>query len=128
MPWYAPSPAKASQGQTADKAEGAIRIVRRAQLEHHLLLGAELDALAVLAPAQVPDVELMAVLAEQIGIDATLDHVGRAPFAGNERVMPEVPPEVVGQILRTAVCFPVAFDGEILVVEHEDAARSVAAG
>ena len=39
-----------------------------------------------------------------------------------QRVVAEVPPEVVGQILRPAVGLPGAFDVERLVVEHEDAA------
>ena len=37
-----------------------------AQLEHHLLLGAEVDRLLVAPAAQVPDVQLVAVLTEQL--------------------------------------------------------------
>ena len=42
--------------------------------------------------------------------------------------MPEVPPEVVGEILRSAVTLPAAFDLEGLRIEHEDPAGTVAFG
>ncbi len=40
--------------------------------------------------------------------------------------MPEVPPEIVGKILRAAVDFPAAENVERIVVEDENAARAVA--
>ena len=46
--------------------------------------------------------QAVAVLAaeQQLGLDAVLDHVRRAPLAGDQRVVAEVPPEVVGEVLR----------------------------
>ena len=63
---------------------------------------------------------------QQLGHDAVLDHVRRAPLAGDQRVVAEMPPEIVGEVLRAAVDLPAAEHIEALVVEHEDAAGSVA--
>ena len=114
----------------ADEAVGLARVVRGPQLEHHLVLGAEVDLLDVLALLEVPDVELVAVLVaqQQLGIEAVLDHVRRAPLGGDDRALVEVPPEVVGQLLRPAVLLPGALDREVLVVEQEDPAGAVAVG
>ena len=118
------------RGDHADEAVGLARVVRGPQLEHHLVLGAEVDLLDVLALLEVPDVELVAVLVaqQQLGLDAALDHVRRAPLGGDDRALVEVPPEVVGQLLRPAVLLPGALDREVLVVEQEDAAGPVAVG
>ena len=51
---------------------------------------------------------------------------GRAPLAGDHHVVPEVPPEVVGQLLRSAILLPLARDVEALVIHQEDAAGAVA--
>jgi hypothetical protein len=79
--------------------------VRRAQLEDHLLLRAELEPLLVLARAQVPDVQRVAVAAGQqrLGVEPLRDHAGRTPLARDHRVEAEVPPEVVVQVLRRRV-------------------------
>ena len=99
-----------------------------AQLEDHLVLGAEVDRLLVAAAAQVPDVQVVAVLVgeQQLGLDAALDHVRRAPLAGEQRVVADVPPDVVGQVLRAAVDLPAPARAEVVVVEQEHAARAVA--
>ena len=47
----------------ADEAVRPARVVRRAQLEHHLLLGAELQLLEVPVLVQIPHVQRVAVLA-----------------------------------------------------------------
>src|SRR5262249_24080883 len=113
-----------------DESVRLLRIVRRAQLEHHLILGAELQDLAMPALLQIPDVQRVAVLArkQHLGIDAGLDHVGRPPLAGDQRVVPEMPPEVVRAILRSAILLPWTADLERVRLEDEDAARSVAVG
>src|ERR1051325_2765753 len=49
--------------------------------------------------------------------------VGRAPLEDQQRVVAEVPPEVVGELLRPAVDLPAAADVEALADEDEDAAR-----
>ena len=111
-------------GDDANEAERLARIMRRAQLEHHLLFGAEVDHLAMAALGQIPDVQLMTVAAleEDLGIDAVLDHLGRAPLAADHGVVTEVPPEVIGEILRATVELPAAADLEGVVIHDEDPA------
>ena len=62
---------------------------------------------------------------EQLGVDPVLDHRRRAPLAGDQRVLIEVPPGVVGQVLRSAVGLPGAQHVEGVVVEQGDAARAL---
>ena len=49
------------------------------------------------AAAQIPNVYLMTVFAgqEQVRLHSVLDHVRRAPFAGQQRVEAQVPPKIV---------------------------------
>ena len=114
----------------ADEAPRLVGVVRGPQLEHHLLLRPEVDGLLVRALAHVPDVEVVAVLAaeQELGVDPRLDHVRRAPLAGDDAVKADVPPDVVGELLRAAVDLPLALDREVVVVEQEDAAGAVAVG
>src|ERR1700694_6177607 len=72
---------------------------------------------------------VMAVLAaeQQLGIESRLEHVRRAPLAGHHDVISEVPPEVIREELRSALDLPTAEHIERIVVEHENAARPVAA-
>ena len=118
------------RGDDADEPVGLRRVVRRPQLEHHLVLRPEVDLLRVRALVEVPDVQLVAVLVaqQQLADQAVLDHVRRAPLGRDDRAEVEVPPEVVGQLLRAAVVLPRALDREVVVVEQEDAARAVALG
>src|SRR5213594_665131 len=104
--------------------------MRRPQLEYHLLLCAEIDDLPVATLGQVPDVQLMTVTALQqdFRVDAVLDHLRRAPLAGDHRVVAEVPPEVVGEILRAAVELPATANLEAVVIDDEDAAWTVTGG
>jgi len=89
-----------------------------------MVLVAEVDLLHVPAPAQVPEVQLVAVLAaeQQLADHAVLDHRRGAPLAGHRDVLGDVPPQVVGQILRTAVDLPPAEHLERLVVQQRDTA------
>ena len=84
------------------------RVVRRAHLKNHLVLLAEVKRLNMAPLAQIPNMQLMTVsaLQELFGNDAVLDLVGRAPFAGQQRVLSEMPPEIVAQILGPSVHFP----------------------
>ncbi len=111
-----------------DEAVGLGRIVRGAQLEHELVLGAEIDLLEVLALGEVPEVQAPAVFgAEQdFRHEPVLECVGRAPFARHQGVVAEVPPDVVAQPLRPALHFPAAERLEALMIDHEDAARRLA--
>ena len=118
------------RGDDADEPVRLRRVVRRPQLEHHLVLGPEVDLLHVLARLEVPDVQPVAVLVaeQQLADQAVLDHLRRAPLARDDGVVVEVPPEVVRELLRAAVVLPGALDREVVVVEQEDAAGPVAVG
>src|SRR3546814_8947295 len=80
--------------------------------------------------AKVPDMKLVPVLAaeKQVRHEAVLDHVRRAPLAGDLGVAAQMPGKVVGQALRPAVDLPAPEDVEAVVVKKEDAARPVAVG
>src|SRR5439155_12256029 len=103
---------------------GLRRVMRRAQFENQLMLLAEIDLLQVLSLVEIPEMQLMAVFAaeQEFGDEAVLEHVGRAPFAGHDRVVAEMPPHVVGEMLRAAIDLPAAKHLEALVIHHEDAA------
>src|SRR3954447_26795087 len=107
-----------------------IRVARWSQLKDELLLRPEIQRLKMLTRAEIPDVQLMAVLAgeQQLRNDAVLDHVRRSPLAGDHRVLAEVPGEVVSKVLRPTVRLPGALDRKVIVVEHHETARSIAIG
>ena len=100
----------------------------RAKLEDHLLLGTKVQGLLMATAPKIPDVESVAVAGfeKNVGIEAVLDHVGSTPFAGDESVVAEVPPEVVVETLRAAFDFPFTEHIKGFRVEDEDAARTVA--
>src|SRR5262249_27565516 len=58
--------------------------------------------------------------------ESVLEGVGRAPFAGDHRVVAEMPPSIVAELLRPAVDLPASERLETLVIQHEDAARRLA--
>src|SRR4051812_48589546 len=94
------------------------------------MLLAQIEGLHMAPLLQVPEVQLVAVLTveEQLGLHPALDHLWRAPLAADQRVVAEMPPEVVVQVLRAAVDLPPAEDVEGVVIEHEDAAGTAAVG
>src|SRR5439155_22400169 len=100
------------------------------QLERHLLFLAENERLLMPAAAQVPDMQLMPIAAGQqnLRIHSVLHHVRSAPLARDQRVEAEVPPEVVGECLGSAVDFPLAENIETVRIHHEQTAWAVAAG
>lgn len=112
------------------KPYGLGRVVGRAQLERHLVFLAQVNALRVPPPAQIPEVEPVAVLPleQQVTPDTVLHHPWCAPLAGDHGVVPQVPPEVVVQVLVAPVDLPAAEHMEAVVVEDEDAAGPVAVG
>ena len=111
-----------------DEAVGLGRIVRGPQLEHELVLVAEVDGLLVLALVQVPEMQPPAIFgAEQNFRDqAVLEGIGRSPLARDQRVVTEMPPGIICEMLRPAVDLPLAAHIERLVVHQEHAARSLA--
>src|SRR5260370_21384749 len=127
-----PEPDRCAQvlGREHDAYEtvGFRGVVRGPQLERDLMLLAHFGRLLVAPAAQVPDVEPMAVLAGDDLVDAepVLEHVGRAPLAGDRDVVAEVPPEVVGEKLRAAVDLPLAEYVEAIVVKQKNSAWAAA--
>src|SRR3954453_11833844 len=99
--------------------------MRRPQLEDELMLGAEIELLQVLALVQVPEVQLVPVLpAEQhLGHEAVLEGSRQSPLARHHGVVAEVPPAVIGELLRSAVDLPASERLEVLGIYDEDAAR-----
>src|SRR5678815_222280 len=104
--------------------------MRRAELERHLILRAQLKALLVHAAAQVPHMQRVAILAaeQQLGVHTVLYHVRCSPLAGDQGVMSEMPPEVVREILIAAILLPSPTDLEGFRIEGEDATGAVTAG
>src|SRR3546814_17893286 len=99
--------------QAQDDAGEAVclrRIVRGAEFQDELLLRPEVDGLDVAPPAQLPEMQLVAILAakQQFGVEAVLEPVRRAPFAGALGVVSRMPPSLVGKMRRAAVPSPQA--------------------
>src|ERR1700738_2166373 len=70
----------------------------------------------------------IAALQQNFGVHSLFDHVWRAPLAADERVVSQVPPEVITEILRTAIDFPLSQYVEAVRIENENAARSAPIG
>src|SRR5580704_4564149 len=77
---------------------------------------------------QIPDVQLVAVTATQqnFRIHSLIHHGGRSPFAGDDGVESQVPPEVISKFLRAAIQLPLPEDIEALLIHHENSARTAA--
>src|SRR4029078_8238032 len=80
--------------------------------------------LQVLALVQIPEMQPPAILtAEQdFRHQTVLEGIRGAPFAGDHGVMAEMPPEIIGELLRSAIHLPLAEHIEAFRVEQEDAA------
>src|ERR1700730_7001345 len=102
--------------------------MRWAQFQDHLVLLAEVNRLSMLSPAEIPNVHLVAVAAREqgFGIEPVLNFVWSSPFAGDQRVMSEMPPEIVSQFLGSAIEFPSAQNVEVEVIENENSAWTAA--
>ena len=102
--------------------------MRRPELEHELVLVAEVDGLQMLALLQIPEMQPPAVFGakQHFRDQPVLECVGRAPLAGDQRVVAEVPPGIISEILRPAIHLPLPEHVEGLVIHQEDAARSLA--
>src|SRR5215813_2748267 len=73
--------------------------------------------------AQIPDMNAAPILAteENLRFQPFLEGVGSPPFAGDHRVVAEMPPEVVGQVLWPPVHFPLSKHIEGFTIEQKDA-------
>src|SRR6185436_4956194 len=79
---------------------------------------------------QIPDMQPVAVAATQqnFRIHSVLHHAGRSPFAGDDGVESQVPPEVISKFLRATIQLPLPEDIEALVIHHENSAGTTAVG
>ena len=119
-------------GRIDDDADESVflhRIVGRPHLERHLMVLAKVDRLDVLALAQVPEMNAMAILVGKqiLGNDAVLELWRQRPFARDHVVTRQVPPEIVVLILRTTVDLVTADDVERLAIHEENSRRAVGA-
>src|SRR5580704_12396052 len=113
----------------SDKTIGLRRIMRCAQLKHHLLLSPQIQGLKMFAFAQIPYMQVVPVLSaeQQLGIHSVFNHVRRAPLASDGDVMAQMPGKVVAEILRTAIDLPSTERLEVVVIQGEDSAGTIAA-
>src|ERR1700733_1665784 len=111
-----PSPNRAFQVRGVDydtqKTVLAHRVMRRADFERHLVVGAEIDRLHIAPRTQIPEVEMVAVFVREQVLcdDPVLELWRQPPFARHHVVAWQVPPEIVMQLLRSAVDLPTAED------------------
>src|SRR5580704_12191625 len=77
---------------------------------------------------QIPDVQLVPVAAVQqdLRIHSLFHHAGRSPFAADQSVESEVPPEIISEFLRATIQLPLPEDIEALLIHHENSARPAA--
>src|ERR1700733_6118242 len=94
------------------------------------MLRTQIQALKMAAFAEIPYMQAVPVLAaqQQFRIDSVLNHVGRAPLAGDGDVMSQVPREIVGKVLRSAIDLPTTQRLEVVVIQGKDSAGTIAAG
>src|ERR1700731_1521412 len=80
--------------------------------------------------AQIPNMQRVAIAALQqnFRVHALFDHVWRAPLAADERVVTQVPPEVITEMLGSAIDFPFSQYLEAVRIENENPAWPVAIG
>src|SRR5437763_16272231 len=80
----------------------------------------------MLALGEIPEMQAAAVFAAEQDFrhEAVLERVGRAPFARHHRVVAEMPPHIVAEILRAAIDLPLPERLEAFVVHDENAAGS----
>ena len=104
--------------------------MRRAQFENELVFFAEVDLLQVLALVQVPEVQPASILAaeQHLRNEAVLERVRRSPFARHHGVVAEMPPEIIGKLLRSAIHLPLAKHVEAVGIEQEYAPGRLALG
>src|ERR1700686_3149851 len=100
---------------------------RGSKFQHHLLLGAKIERLHMPPLAQIPNMQRVAVAALQqnFGVHSLFNHARGAPLAADERVESQMPPEVVTEILWSAIDFPLPQYVEAVRIEDENAAGPV---
>src|SRR5438874_7573361 len=91
---------------------------------------AEIDGLDVSPRPQIPEVDPMTVFVGQqiLRHDSVLELRRQRPLARHHVIAWQIPPEVIVQLLRTAIELPPPEDIERLAIHDEDAGRSVGSG
>src|SRR6266436_5626075 len=91
------------------------------------MVGTEIDGLNVPPGPQIPEVDPMAVLVREkiLRHDPVLELRRQPPLARYHVVARQVPPEIIVQVLGSAIDLPAAQDIERLAVHDEDAWRPV---
>jgi hypothetical protein len=81
----------------AQEAVLANGIVRRAHLQPHLMVGAEIDRLDVSTGPKIPEMDAMAILVREqiLRHDPVLELRWQPPLARHHVVARQVPPEVI---------------------------------
>src|SRR5690349_10177983 len=102
--------------------------MRRSQFQNHLLFLAEINRLLVLPLSKIPKVQLVTIATgkQVFRIEPVLYLVWNTPFACNQRVVAEMPPEVISQFLRSAIHFPTPQHVKIEVIQKENSAWAIA--
>src|SRR5437762_3535574 len=79
---------------------------------------------------EIPDVQFVAVAASEqnLRIDSLIHHVWSSPFAGDESVESQVPPEIISKFLRTSLQLPLPENIEAFVIHHKNSAGTIAVG
>jgi hypothetical protein len=90
---------------------------------------AQVDPLHESTLGQTPEVQVVPKPPTQqiFGVQPVLEHRRRRPLRRHSGVLPQVPPDVVGEVLLAAVQLERAGDVEGLVVEQRDPAWPVVA-
>ena len=103
--------------------------MRRPHLEYHLVVSAEVDRLHVAPSPEIPEMDPVTVLIRKqvLWDDSVLELRRQPPFARDHVVTRQIPPEVIVQVLGSAIDLPAAEDIERLAVHDEDARRTVGA-
>ena len=113
-----------------DEALGRFRVVLPADLERDQPLVAKIDRLHLGAALEIPEMEPPAVLAvcDVGGVETVQERVRGTPFAGDERVLPRLVPEVIHELLTVLLTLPALRDREVPRIEHGESAGEVAVG
>src|SRR5262249_25057886 len=102
---------------------GFRRVMSGSKLKYQLLIRPQIERLLMPSTTQIPDMNAAPIFAteENLRFQPFLKHVGSPPFAGDHRVVTEMPPEVIGQVLWSPVHFPLSKRLEGFTIDQEDA-------
>ena len=101
--------------------------MRWADLQRHLMVGAEVNRLHVAPSPEIPEMDPMPILVREqiLRHDPVLELRRQPPFTCHHVVAGQVPPEIIVQSLGSAIDLPAAEDVKRLAVHDEHARRSI---